>query len=1680
MPINTNFAPDIPDDQFGQNLIASSTPQSPEDIGMEIPEVDDMNVLDWLKELGSAPFRGVAEGLEEIYDTADWLTGDILPDAPDGFGLAKSKTVAGGMISGVFQFATGFIPVFGAFGKLGRIAKLGNLAKRVASSSSAARLAGKTKKAAFINFSAEFGKSTAAGGLADFAVFDPQEARLSNLIQKFPALENPVTQFLAAGEDDSEVVGRLKNILEGAMLGGLIEPFIMGLRALRTARRMKKEGRDINQTVDAMFEETKAGDVAARGAGQTDEITSPLNDSLNSGNRTANERVPHRILDKAEREAQMEVDNITADRRDVPEGDRMSDEDYFFSNDPDSEIRIFDDEQLARYEKEQLAQEGTSRPEDDVVENLDHLDARDEVSREAEAGDATAEIRAEQEEALKLEADKKKKEGWTKVLRPQVKKALAVRSRKLSKVQQEETLKLADELEREGVPVGGDGTVTLFYVVPADTAKLIRGRRTAAGKPNPEIHKDEILAYPLFTTDPTTRPRVNRTDPSQRTGVITVTANLEYLKRVTGSGALMKGDTPVTDFLITKVDDRGVVGVTVQRRLTAKELQEQVANIPQARDMTPEQEALEAKLSSISNALNLADSNYDTVIKALAADGSKSKVIRELKGLKKASDAAREKAAAADLARRSEVAARDKADKKAKDEDLSQPIKAYDNAMRGLEENGVDLATASKAIQDRMRRMAEIADAHDGGDRLAKHLKATERSGRARMKEIHAEIQKLLTESASGTHLTAAQAARYQKLTREADSIRFDLIRPLDSNKILSPAERQSILSTEEVLVARNALTADKDVYMAIAEAASGTRLSAPTVLDGIVYGANKTVSAEKLYDTFAPIRDVLRQKHGETIRLYRATGTQVDKPTTNWASTREGALKYGSNIIEQDVPIDDILAVNVGISGNYEEFIVSPRGTTSANLAPKGTQTPEDIRIEEIHDDLRERQAEEGHLPDGGPDDATGAGGGDQWADRAATVPDVFDSRKGYGAVPDNVGVEYHGFRLFLTASEFRKLVPKGVSMPKSKAFIEEKLRSGEKIGQPFLRVDWNAKTKNWDVLGHEGRSRSDAFQAVHGELPMEVHIFPTESSMRAVSEAIGGPWKDQKFPAEMRRANFVGQDGKGSLEFSSEMADPKEKFAGGGGRGADDGGTGGGDGGTGRGGDEGPPPDEPTPRDENLDYESDEGRTPETDPLTMGDKTILNWQRMTAKAGIASKHHINAMPQAVRDEVVGPRQLSQVEVRRMAIDHASHLKDLGIEPFSEEFLGELNLSGQLRELIARQNYVRGLYQDYSEMTFDLFTAANTAGAKDMDHWAFEIVSHQADALLVIVKQNQEMFGAGLGHQKIVPDRMTTNVELLDSLNVIKDPKAMEEYVRKLGGGDIELGKQMMAARRKRYEAAIKANNGNKTAGAKFLADNPSFTQGFIEYWMNGILSGPVTHAVNATSNAFNMFALVGEKLAGGIWTMDKAEIRQGISIFTYIFEQAKDALKASAIAFKSEEDILDPMFRTVEYGSNTKKDIPQRALRSVNSPMLDYLGQALNLPTRLLLTSDVFFRTLNYRAMAKAALTEEALKNKLGMRWVAEEFDRLVSDGMFYSYKNVHDKATKLATEAATREGITEPSERVKFMSDFVTTYKTSPNTKYDDSLGLIAEKAIQYAREATCREGGEFHSCAPQQTL
>lgn len=138
---------------------------------------------------------------------------------------ADPRTVTGAGVRAISQFLTGFIPALRGVKALG--------------------VTGVAAPAA-------------AGAIADATVFDPQEDRLSNLIQDVPALQNPITEYLAAGPEDTDAEGRFKNAIEGLALGGVADGIIQGVRLVKNRRALVEAAEAEGKPVEQMIEEAMA------------------------------------------------------------------------------------------------------------------------------------------------------------------------------------------------------------------------------------------------------------------------------------------------------------------------------------------------------------------------------------------------------------------------------------------------------------------------------------------------------------------------------------------------------------------------------------------------------------------------------------------------------------------------------------------------------------------------------------------------------------------------------------------------------------------------------------------------------------------------------------------------------------------------------------------------------------------------------------------------------------------------------------------------------------------------------------------------------------------------------------------------------------------------------------------------------------------------------------------------------------------------------------------------------------------------------------------------------------------------------------------------------------------------------------------------------------------------------
>lgn len=173
---------------------------------------------------GKAALSGAIKGINEslkIIDKAGTFLNELtgLPQTEEKFLIPDVEpafpTVTGDIISNLTQFMTGF-------GIVGKVAKGLGVAKAATKAGTVA-------------------ETILKGSAAETISFDEQQDRLSNIVEEFPALANPVTEYLAADKEDSFLEAKLKQAAEGVFVGAGLQAVTDGfMQGVKILRKLKK------------------------------------------------------------------------------------------------------------------------------------------------------------------------------------------------------------------------------------------------------------------------------------------------------------------------------------------------------------------------------------------------------------------------------------------------------------------------------------------------------------------------------------------------------------------------------------------------------------------------------------------------------------------------------------------------------------------------------------------------------------------------------------------------------------------------------------------------------------------------------------------------------------------------------------------------------------------------------------------------------------------------------------------------------------------------------------------------------------------------------------------------------------------------------------------------------------------------------------------------------------------------------------------------------------------------------------------------------------------------------------------------------------------------------------------------------------------------------------------------
>jgi hypothetical protein len=144
-------------------------------------------------------------------------------------------------------------------------------------------------------------------------------------------------------------------------------------------------------------------------------------------------------------------------------------------------------------------------------------------------------------------------------------------------------------------------------------------------------------------------------------------------------------------------------------------------------------------------------------------------------------------------------------------------------------------------------------------------------------------------------------------------------------------------------------------------------------------------------------------------------------------------------------------------------------------------------------------------------------------------------------------------------------------------------------------------------------------------------------------------------------------------------------------------------------------------------------------------------------------------------------------------------------------------------------------------------------------------------------------------------------------------------------------------------------------TKRAKETPNDPTVWSRVHSFRANMLLSGPKTHLVNAASNLATAFQVPAEYWWAGVRSGNAALKQQGADLLVGNALYLKDAARAAWRVLKAAENELDPLQMQLEHETYAR-------------PGMGWLSGLVNVPSRLLMSSDEFFKQVSYRSHVRA----------------------------------------------------------------------------------------------------------------
>lgn len=280
-----------------------------------------------------------------------------------------------------------------------------------------------------------------------------------------------------------------------------------------------------------------------------------------------------------------------------------------------------------------------------------------------------------------------------------------------------------------------------------------------------------------------------------------------------------------------------------------------------------------------------------------------------------------------------------------------------------------------------------------------------------------------------------------------------------------------------------------------------------------------------------------------------------------------------------------------------------------------------------------------------------------------------------------------------------------------------------------------------------------------------------------------------------------------------------------------------------------------------------------------------------------------------------------------------------------------------------------------------------------------------------------------------------------------------------------------------------------------KRMSNTEYLSGSFLTYFVNNLLSSPVTQLFNVAGNVLKLIATPAERIAGGILRADNDEVRSGIRMFIGYKSAISDSLKAAGLALKMGGNILDtskyyPMNNADQIAARLKwqfagsaKDINQlEAYQNIRPELetpfkaLGHIGAFMQLPLRAMGAADEFFKQMAYRSKIYADTFDEALQAGVADKaaYISKKLEMAFDNG-----KGINEEALQYARKQTWTQELDGSSnldrlgialKSVPALRPFVP-FITTPTNLIKDIIehAPIMNSALKYVREEY-KKGGE----------